>query len=161
MELAIKTYGMEPVERLLDILIVDDNPGDVELIREIFRMSPLRKNLHVVSDGEQALDFLYRRGAHTGAPRPDFILLDLNLPRRDGRQVLAEIKDDPGLQDIPVVVFTTSQAEEDVQTSYINHINCFITKPIDLDEYIDRLQAVERFWLARLHKEKNRGSVNG
>ena len=155
MEQTILTCDMGTETLPLEILIIDDNPGDVELIREVFTMSPLPKNLHVATDGEKALDFLYRRGNYTGVPRPDFTLLDLNLPRCDGRQVLAEIKEKDELMDIPVVVFTTSQAVEDVQTSYFNHINCFITKPIDLDEYIDRIQAVERFWLARLAREKN------
>jgi two-component system, chemotaxis family, response regulator Rcp1 len=135
---------MQPIE----ILLVEDNPGDVELAREALETGKVRNTLHVVSDGEAAIAFLRRTGKYAGVPRPDLILLDLNLPRKDGREVLAEIKSDPDLKRIPVVVLTTSKAEEDILKSYNLHANCFVTKPIELNQFIKVVQAIEDFWLA-------------
>jgi two-component system, chemotaxis family, response regulator Rcp1 len=135
---------MQPIE----ILLVEDNPGDVELAREALETGKVRNTLHVVSDGEAAMAFLRRTGKYAGVPRPDLILLDLNLPRKDGREVLAEIKSDPDLKRIPVVVLTTSKAEEDILKSYNLHANCFVTKPIELNQFIKVVQAIEDFWLA-------------
>src|SRR4051812_24241643 len=116
----------------VEILLVEDNPGDVRLTIEALKEGKVRNRLNVAKDGVEALDFLYRRGAFANAPRPDIILLDLNLPRKDGREVLQEIKKDPKLRRIPVVVLTTSSAEEDVVRSYDLHVNCYITKPVDM-----------------------------
>jgi two-component system, chemotaxis family, response regulator Rcp1 len=135
---------MQPIE----ILLVEDNPGDVELAREALETGKVRNTLHVVSDGEAAIAFLRRTGKYAGVPRPDLILLDLNLPRKDGREVLAEIKSDPDLKRIPVVILTTSKAEEDILKSYSLHANCFVTKPIELNQFIKVVQAIEDFWLA-------------
>lgn len=132
--------------RPVEILLVEDNEGDVRLTREALREGHLRNRLHVVEDGEKALDFLFRRGVYADAPRPDLILLDLNLPRRDGREVLAEIKADTSLKRIPVVVLTTSRAEEDLARSYDLHANCFITKPVDFDQFIQVVKTIENFW---------------
>lgn len=132
--------------RPVEILLVEDNEGDVRLTREALREGHLRNRLHVVEDGEKALDFLFRRGDYADAPRPDLILLDLNLPRRDGREVLAEIKADASLKRIPVVVLTTSRAEEDLARSYDLHANCFITKPVDFDQFIQVVKTIENFW---------------
>ncbi len=132
--------------RAVEILLVEDNEGDVRLTREALREGHLSNRLHVAEDGERALDFLYRRGDFTNAPRPDLILLDLNLPRLDGREVLAEIKADPSLKRIPVVVLTTSRAEEDLVRMYDLHANCFITKPVDFDQFIQVVKTIENFW---------------
>lgn len=132
--------------RPVEILLVEDNEGDVRLTREALREGHLRNRLHVVEDGEKALDFLFRRGSYSDAPRPDLILLDLNLPRRDGREVLAEIKADASLKRIPVVVLTTSRAEEDLARSYDLHANCFITKPVAFDQFIQVVKTIENFW---------------
>ncbi len=136
--------GTEPIE----ILLVEDNPGDARLVQEALRESGSRNTLHVVADGEEAMAFLQRRGDHTGENRPDLILLDLNLPRKDGRQVLEDIKRDPDLRSIPVVVLTTSSAEQDVVRSYDLYANCYITKPEDLDQYLTVIQTIEDFWCA-------------
>ena len=130
-----------------EILLVEDNPGDVRLTREALKEGKVRNNLHVASDGEEALDFLHRRGRFKDAPRPDLVLLDLNLPKKDGRQVLAEIKADGALKRIPVVVLTTSKAEADVMRTYDLHANCFITKPVDLDQFMVVVRTIEEFWL--------------
>jgi chemotaxis family two-component system response regulator Rcp1 len=132
--------------RAVEILLVEDNEGDVRLTREALREGHLRNRLHVVGDGERALDFLYRRGEYADAPRPDLILLDLNLPRRDGREVLADIKNDASLKRIPVVVLTTSRSEEDLVRMYNLHANCFITKPVDFDQFIQVVKTIENFW---------------
>jgi CheY-like chemotaxis protein len=132
----------------VDILLVEDNPGDVRLTREAFRELDLDGDLHVVNDGEEALDFLFRRGAHDDAPRPDLVLLDLNLPKVDGLEVLEEIKGDPGLRRIPVVVLTGSKAEEDIVESYDRHSNAYLTKPIDPQEFVDLVKSFESFWLS-------------
>jgi chemotaxis family two-component system response regulator Rcp1 len=133
----------EPVE----ILLVEDNPGDYRLTKEALKEGKVYNNLHWAQDGVDALDFLKRRGKHSGAPRPDIILLDLNLPKKDGREVLSEIKGDEDLRKIPVVILTTSKAEEDVLKSYDLHANCYVTKPVDLDKFIVVVQSIDRFWL--------------
>ena len=133
--------------RPIEILLVEDNPGDVRLAIEGLRESKVRNNLHVARDGVEALDFLRQQAPHTDAPRPDLILLDLNLPRKDGREVLAEIKADPSLHTIPVVILTTSRAEQDVLRSYELQANCYITKPVDLEQFITVVKSIEDFWL--------------
>ena len=133
--------------RAIEILMVEDNPGDVRLTREAFKDGRVWNRMHVVEDGVAALDFLYRRPPFEAAPRPDIILLDLNLPRMDGREVLATIKADASLRLIPVVVLTTSQAEEDVLRAYRLNANCYVTKPVDLEQFIRIVQAIEDFWL--------------
>jgi two-component system, chemotaxis family, response regulator Rcp1 len=133
----------EPVE----ILLVEDNPGDVRLTMEALKDSRLLNHIHVVKDGIQALAFLHHEGDYASAPRPSLILLDLNLPRKDGREVLAEIKVDPVLRSIPVVVLTTSEAEQDIIKSYNLHANCYITKPFDLEKFIQVVKTIEDFWL--------------
>ena len=134
--------------RPVEILLVEDSPTDVLLATEALQHAKLINNLHVVKDGVAALEFLERKGPHASAPRPDLILLDLNLPRKDGRQVLAEIKADPVLKHIPVVVLTTSKAEEDVLEAYGHHANCYITKPVDFAQFVAVVRQVESFWFA-------------
>ena len=138
-----RTY-VKPV----DILLVEDNPGDVDLAREALDDSKMNNTLYVVEDGEEALEFLHQRGQYAEAPRPDLIILDLNLPKRDGREVLAEIKDDESLRRIPVVILTTSKAEEDVLKTYNLHANCYITKPLDLDQFLHVVRSIQNFWLS-------------
>ncbi len=133
--------------RPIEILLVEDNPGDVRLTREAFKEAKVRNNLHAVGDGVEAMEFLRREGEHASAPRPDLILLDLNLPRKDGREVLAEVKEDPELRRIPVVILTTSKAEEDIARTYDLHANCYIAKPVDFDRFIDVVKKIEGFWL--------------
>src|SRR5438309_11981698 len=133
--------------RAIEILMVEDNPGDVRLTREALKGGKVLNRLHVVEDGVAALDFLYRRPPHEDAPRPDVILLDLNLPKMDGREVLSKIKSDDALKVIPVVVLTTSQAEEDVLRAYRLSANCYVTKPVDLHQFNRIVQAIEEFWL--------------
>lgn len=136
-------HATDPVE----ILLVEDNPGDYRLTQEALKEGKVYNNLHWAQDGVAAIDFLKRRGAHAAAPRPDIILLDLNLPKKDGREVLLEIKGDEDLRTIPVVILTTSKAEEDVLKSYDLHANCYVTKPVDLDKFIVVVQSIDRFWL--------------
>ncbi len=131
----------------VEILLVEDNPGDQELAREAFRDGRIANTLHVVEDGERAMQFVRGEGEYADKPRPDVILLDLNLPRKDGREVLAEIKQDPKLMAIPVIVLTTSAAEEDVVASYGHHANCYLTKPVEFDKFIDVIRKLEDFWL--------------
>jgi CheY-like chemotaxis protein len=133
--------------RVIDVLLVEDDPGDVLMTTEAFEMSPARSTLHVVGDGEQALRFLRRTGEFAGAPRPGLILLDLNLPRRNGLEVLAELKADPDLLTIPVVIFSTSQAETDIAASYQLHANAYITKPVSLDLFTEAIRQVDDFFL--------------
>jgi CheY-like chemotaxis protein len=133
--------------RSVEILLVEDSPGDVRLTKEALREAKVRNKLHVVNDGVEALAFLRRQGKYDAAPRPDVILLDLNLPRKDGREVLAEIKDDDDLRRIPVVILTTSQDDRDILRAYDLHANCYITKPVDLDQFIAVIQSIESFWL--------------
>jgi chemotaxis family two-component system response regulator Rcp1 len=131
----------------IEILMVEDSPGDVRLTMEALKDGKVLNHMSVARDGVEAMAFLRREGTHAEAPRPDLILLDLNLPRKDGREVLAEIKEDPAFAQIPVVVLTTSQAEQDILKSYQLHANCYVTKPVDLDQFISVIKAVESFWL--------------
>ena len=132
---------------VVDILLVEDNEGDARLAKEAMRDSKLRNNLHHVADGEEAMAFLKKEGKYSKVPRPDLILLDLNLPKKDGRQVLAEIKGDDRFKRIPVVILTVSSAEEDILKTYNLHANCFITKPIDLGQFMKVVRSIEDFWL--------------
>jgi CheY-like chemotaxis protein len=132
----------------VDILLVEDNPGDVRLTREAFSEIDLDEELHVVNDGEAALQFVHRRGEYADAPGPDLVLLDLNLPKVDGMEVLEEIKGDPDLRHIPVVVLTGSEAREDIAESYDRHTNAYLTKPIDPEEFVDLVGSFENFWLS-------------
>ena len=138
---------MEQLGRPIEVLLVEDNPGDVRLTAEALQEGKVWNRLSVAPDGVEALAFLRRLGTYAAAPRPDVILLDLNLPKRDGREVLAEIKNDPKLRVIPVVVLTTSKAEEDIVRTYDLHANCYITKPVDLDQFLRVVTAIEDFWL--------------
>ena len=131
----------------VEILLVEDNAGDVRLTKEALKEGKVYNNLHWAKDGVEALEFLRREGKHAKAPRPDIILLDLNLPKKDGREVLSEIKSDDQLKHIPVVILTTSKAEQDVLRSYKLHANCYITKPVDLGKFIVVVQSIDRFWL--------------
>ncbi len=138
----------ETEARLVEILLVEDNPGDVLLTREALKEGKVLNNLHVAHDGEEALKFLHKEDPYRDAPTPDIVLLDLNLPKVNGREVLAEVKSDPVLRRIPVVVLTTSQAEEDIIRSYDLHANCYIAKPLDLDQFITVIKTVENFWVS-------------
>ena len=131
----------------IEILLVEDNPGDARLAVEALRESKVRNNLYHVKNGVEATDFLYRREGYAGVPRPDLILLDLNLPKKDGREVLQEIKKDDTLKRIPVVILTTSKAEEDVLKTYNLHANCYVTKPVDLEKFIVVVKSIDAFWL--------------
>ena len=139
-----RQFQPEPAQ----ILLVEDNPGDVRLTEEAFKQGRIENDLHVVSDGNEALEYLYRRGEYEDAPRPDLILLDLNLPRKDGEDVLEELKGDPELRSIPVIVLTSSRAEEDVVRSYELHANAYLTKPVDPDDFIETVRAFEKFWFS-------------
>ena len=130
----------------IEILLVEDNPGDVRLTKEALKDCKMRNTLYVVEDGEEALSFLYKEGKYTDAPHPDLILLDLNLPKKNGKEVLYEIKEDPRLKRIPVVILTTSKAEEDILKTYDLHANCYITKPVDFDQFISVVRKIEDFW---------------
>jgi two-component system, chemotaxis family, response regulator Rcp1 len=132
---------------VIDILLVEDNPGDVRLTREVFKEGKVRNELHVCADGEEAMDYLRLRGKYANAVRPDLVLLDLNLPRKDGREVLSEVKDDPILRTIPIVILTTSAAEQDILHSYNQHANCYITKPVDLTQFIRVVNYIQDYWL--------------
>lgn len=132
----------------IDILLVEDNPGDVRLTLEIFKDGKIANRITAVEDGIEAMDYLRREGKFKDSRRPDLILLDLNLPRKDGREVLREIKEDDSLKQIPIVVLTTSRAEEDIVRSYDLHANCYITKPVDLNQFIRVVGSIEEFWLS-------------
>jgi chemotaxis family two-component system response regulator Rcp1 len=134
--------------RPVEILLVEDNPGDVRLAEEALNDAKMANNLNVVSDGVDALDYLRRQGKHSDVPRPDLILLDLNLPRKDGREVLEEVKADPDLRTIPVVVLTTSDAEADIVRSYELHANAYVRKPVDFDAFIEVVRTIEDFWFS-------------
>ena len=136
--------GAVPIE----VLLVEDSPGDVRLTREAFKDAKVHIKLHVASDGADAMAFLRREGEHCNAPRPDLILLDLNLPKKDGREVLAELKESPTLKCIPVVILTTSASEADIRGSYQLHANCFITKPVDLGGFLTVVKSIDNFWLS-------------
>lgn len=134
--------------KFVEILLVEDNPGDVELTREAFAESHIINNLHVVKDGVEAMDFLLKKGAYASAPRPDLVLLDLNLPKKNGHEVLIEIKENPGLKMIPVVVLTTSDNDEDIVRSYSHYANCYVSKPLDFEQFLKVVQAVEGYWFS-------------
>jgi CheY-like chemotaxis protein len=132
--------------RPIEVLLVEDNPGDVRLTQEALKEGRLINHLNVVRDGVEATDFLWRRGKYNNAPRPDLILLDLNLPRKTGGEVLQEIKSDPSLRRIPVMILTTSKAEQDLHRAYNLHANCYIAKPVDLDQFLNVVRSIEHFW---------------
>lgn len=140
--------NLETQPQPVDILLVEDNAGDVRLTREVLKDSKVRNNLIVATNGQEALDCLRKKGKYVGTVRPDLILLDLNLPVMDGREVLAQIKDDPELKRIPVVILTTSKAEEDILKTYNLHANCYVTKPVDLEQFCRVVKSLEDFWLA-------------
>jgi two-component system, chemotaxis family, response regulator Rcp1 len=140
----MQNITIEPI----DILIVEDNEGDARLIKEVLCDGKVSNILHNVKDGVQAMDFLHKKGSYANASVPDLIILDLNLPKKDGREVLSEIKTDAVLKKIPVVIMTTSQAEEDILKSYNLHANCYITKPIDLNQFIKVVKSIEEFWFS-------------
>jgi len=144
MNIAARASNGLPIE----ILLVEDSPGDVRLTQEALRDAKVRNHLSVATDGVDAMDFLRRKGQHAKAPRPDLILLDLNLPKKGGREILAEIKADNDLKTIPVVILTTSSSDEDILRSYRLHANCYVTKPVDLDSFLKVVNSVENFWLA-------------
>ncbi len=141
------TLGDSRRTRPAEILLVEDNPGDVRLTTEALKEGRVLNTVHVVGDGVEAIGFLRREGTYADVPRPDLILLDLNLPRKSGREVLAEIKDDEDLKRIPVVILTTSRAEEDILRSYDLHANCYVTKPVDLEQFLDVIRFIEDYWL--------------
>lgn len=134
--------------RPVDILLVEDNPGDIRLTQEALKEGKVLNNLHIARDGVEAMAFLRRQDKYADAVRPDLILLDLNLPKKDGHEVLAEIKTDEGLKRIPVVILTTSEADEDILKTYDYHANCYITKPMDLNQLINVVKSIEDFWLS-------------
>jgi chemotaxis family two-component system response regulator Rcp1 len=142
----------------IEVLLVEDSPGDVRLTQEAFKDAKVHVNLHVASDGAEAMAFLGRQGNHANVPRPDLILLDLNLPKKDGREVLEEIKESVTLKSIPVVILTTSAFEMDIVRSYQCHANCYITKPVDLDGFLKVVKSIDSFWLSVVklpHKERS------
>ena len=132
----------------IDILLAEDSPGDAELAKEALEESNLKNRLYTVVDGQEALDFLYKKGEYKNVPRPDLILLDLNMPKVDGREVLKVVKDDEHLRSIPIVILTTSRAEEDIVKTYNLHANCFISKPLNLDKFMEVVNAIENFWIS-------------
>ena len=134
--------------KVIEVLLVEDSPGDVRLTREAFKDAKICISLHVASDGAEAMDFLNRAGKHTSVPRPDLILLDLNLPKKDGREVLAEIKQSEALKSIPVVILTTSASDVDILRSYRLHANCYITKPVGLEGFLEVVRSIDSFWLS-------------
>jgi CheY-like chemotaxis protein len=134
--------------QMINILLVEDNPGDIRLTKEVLKEGKIRNTLSVITDGEEALLFLKKTGKYKDILLPDIILLDLNLPKKDGREVLAEIKEDPELLRIPVIVLTTSSAENDILSMYGHHANCYITKPVDFDQFINVIRSIEDFWLS-------------
>jgi CheY-like chemotaxis protein len=146
---------MTPAGRAIDILLVEDDRGDELITREAFEQNKIKNNLHVARDGEEGLDFLYRRGAFGDAPEPDLILLDLNLPKYDGRQLLEQIKSDADLCHIPVVVLTTSSAEEDVLKSYKLHANAYVTKPVDVDQFMSAVRQIDEFFVQVVRLPQN------
>jgi two-component system response regulator len=131
----------------IEILLVEDNPGDSRLAKEALKESKLKNNLYIAEDGVEAMNFLYKTGKYSKMPRPDLVILDLNLPKKDGREVLAEIKNDDNLKRIPVVILTISKAEEDILKTYNLHANCYVTKPLDLDQFMKVVRSIEDFWL--------------
>ena len=140
----------------IEVLLIEDSPGDVRLTKEVFRDANLAIRLHVACDGVEAMAFLKREGAHANAPRPDLILLDLNLPKMDGREVLAHIKEDASLQSIPTVILTTSDAEADIAKSYRLRANCYLTKPVQLDKFESLVASINDFWLTQVKLPQQR-----
>ena len=136
--------------KTIEVLLVEDSPGDVRLTREALREANSAIHLHVAFDGVEAMAFLHREGSHAAAPRPDLILLDLNLPRMDGREVLSRIKGDVGLMAIPTIIFTTSQAEADIRRSYQLHANCYLSKPVQLEGFESLVKSINDFWLTKV-----------
>lgn len=153
----MKTIG--GIGALTDVLLVEDSPGDVRLTLEAFRDANTLVNLHVATDGADAMAFLRRTGSHVGAPRPDLILLDLNLPKMDGREVLAHIKEDENLKMIPTVILTTSEAEADIVKSYQLRANCYLTKPVQLDEFEGLVKSINDFWFTRAKLPHQRSNL--
>jgi two-component system, chemotaxis family, response regulator Rcp1 len=137
----------DPRIRPVEILLVEDNPGDVRLTREALHDARIRNRIHVACDGVEAIRYLRQEGRYVQQPRPDLILLDLNLPKKDGHQVLAEIKAEPGLAQIPVVVLTSSTADADVEKTYQRHANCYVVKPVDLEQFLTAVRSIEDFWV--------------
>lgn len=137
------TFQTNPI----NILLVEDNPADARLIKEVFKDTKTKNKLYVVKDGVEAMDFLNQDAAYVDMPRPDVILLDLNLPRKDGRELLKELKEDNTFKRVPIVILTTSSAEEDIIKTYNNHANCYITKPVDFDQFLKVINSIEDFWL--------------
>jgi len=133
--------------KIINILLVEDNSGDARLAKEALKEGKVKNQLHIVTDGVEATDFLFKRNDYKDAPLPDLIILDLNLPKKDGREVLAEIKADENLKSIPIVILTTSKAEEDILKAYNLHANCYITKPLDLNKFLEVVKSIEDFWL--------------
>ncbi len=148
-----------PVKQI-NVLLVEDNPGDVRLTREALANSKLLNKLYHVEDGAEAIDFLHMKGKHTDAQRVDLILLDLNLPKKSGREVLKKIKEDPELKTIPVVILTTSESDKDIFESYNLHANCYVTKPVDLDSFISIISSIEQFWLSIVELPLQRSTVS-
>lgn len=138
---------MQILTKLIEILLVEDNEGDVGLIEEVLEETNIKNNLNVATDGEEAILFLHGEGKFSGSSRPDIILLDLNLPKKDGREVLREIKEDSNLKNIPVIILTTSQAEKDIQRAYELHANAYVNKPLDFDQFIRTVNCIGDFWL--------------
>jgi CheY-like chemotaxis protein len=138
---------MNLINHTIEILLVEDNPADARLVMEVFKYFKIKNKIHIVEDGVEAINFLSNKSNYRDAPRPDIILLDLNLPKKDGREVLKEIKDDAKLKLIPVVILTTSSDEEDIYKTYSNHANCYVTKPVDFDQFIGVVKSIEDFWL--------------
>ncbi|MEN4016875.1 MAG: response regulator [Methanobacterium sp.] len=135
------------MDNAVNILLVEDNSADARLIGEVFKDTNVENKIHIVKDGIEAMDFLNKKNSYSNVPKPDIILLDLNLPRKDGREVLKEVKSDEGLKSIPVIILTTSCAEEDLIRTYRNYANCYITKPVDFNELLNVITAIEDFWL--------------
>lgn len=135
------------MDSIVEILLVEDNPADVRLTMEAFKDSKILNNLNVVNDGVEAIQYLKKEGSYTNSTRPDMVLLDLNLPKKNGREVLAEVKSDDTLKTIPIVVLTTSQSEEDISSAYKLHANCYVTKPVDFDNFMRIIGSIEDFWL--------------
>jgi len=142
------THVIKDAAPPIQVLLVDDNPGDVRLTQEAFKDAKVHLEMHVAFDGMEAMEFLNREGRFAESPRPDLILLDLNLPRKDGREVLADIKNDPSLKMIPVVILTTSASDVDIERSYLLHANCYISKPVDLDGFLTVVRSIDNFWLS-------------
>ena len=133
--------------KLVEILLIEDNPGNARFMQEALKDGKVKNILHIIDDGVEATDFLFKRNKYSNAPRPDLIILDLNLPKKNGQEVLAEIKADPGLKSIPVIILTISKADEDIIRSYNLHANCFLNKPINLNKFFEVVKSIEDFWL--------------